>query len=291
MISTIFLVTVGMCALVICMLLYGLHRFRSLRRMHPISRRYPNLVQLECVACCLYLLLAVPAWSYQAFNDTTTHLSESTQLVWTLSARILNMTLAHFIVDIEATRLWLIHYDLSYLHSSKNQKWKVLIDPSFAEKNWYLRNRDRFGNKRYIFTRAVLYFIFETSATVTIYAYTQTSNIQYLKFANLVDAVLFIAPLVLINTTYWKSPKELDDELYFHFEYRTSAIMMTCGFALYVAAVIAGALISVQLEYILVVIAMIVAVALPSMISTFLIPFKILSSSQWVCCFVVLFVL
>jgi len=279
MLSSAFLIIIGICLLIASVQMWGFHRFRSLRSLVVISKRYPVLVQIECIACILYLLIAVPLWSYTAFNDP--HLPDASQLALTLSARILNMTWCHFIVDIEAYRLWLICYQLHYLHSSKNQKWKILIDPSFAERDWYLVNKHKWGNKRYVFARAFVYYTMAVASTVAIYAYTRVFNEQYLGIANLVDAVLFIVPMILINYTYFNSPKELDDNLFFHFEYKATAFIVNAGFVLYVAAITAGILVSAQMEYILVVIGMMTTIAAPSLLSTVVIPFKIESSSQW----------
>merc|ERR1719229_1055326 len=145
MLSRAFLIIIAICGLTISALIFGLRRFRSLGNLVVVQKRYPVMVQLECGACILYILIAVPMWALFTFSESSVNLSESAQFGLTLSARIFNMTLVHMIINFEASRLWLVCFDLHYLHASKNQKWKVLINPIEGSKDWYLAHRRTWG--------------------------------------------------------------------------------------------------------------------------------------------------
>ena len=199
-----------------------------------------------------------------------------------LSARIVNLILSHFIVDIEATRLWLMSFDLHYFNSSKNEKWKTQIDSAFAERDWYLLNKNRWGNEQYVCHRAVLYYLLEMVIMLGGYLYVELFAVEYIYVWSLLDCALFFPPLVLINYTYWISPKELNDNLYFRFEYRTTAGAMCLGWAVFVSSALAETFGWNKLSVLLAVTAYVSAGSAPSLLSTIWIPMKVKLSSVWV---------
>lgn len=283
MLSVTFCVITAVCIGISAFQIHGLYRFRSFLHLVIIQKRYPLMVQLECIACILFLLIGIPLLGHNGLNELYQGHSESVKLALTLAARIHNNILGHFIADIEATRLFLISYDLHYLNASKNSKWKSQIDLSFAKRDWYLLNRSTWGNKYYVFKRASIYYLCATAISVTNYTYIQVLHPDYFFVTALVDATLVIVPLVVINFTYWKTPKNLNDSMFFHLEYRTTAVAMCTGFLIYISAAMADANGFVQFGLVLAVIAMIMMLSVPSLLSTIWIPFKIERSSIWVC--------
>ncbi len=108
----------------------------------------------------------------------------------------------HFIMSIEACRLWLISYDLHYLRSSK--QWKSQIDASFAEHDWYLHHRGTFGNKHYILRGVVKYYFFAATTSTIASVSCLLFDDHYLFLAQFVDSSLFALPLLTVLFTYWK---------------------------------------------------------------------------------------
>lgn len=211
--------------------IYGFHRFRSLRHLIIIQKRYPLIIQVECVAVILNVLAAAPSLYYAHIHDT------SDTLVFFSYAQIPTIILGLFIVDFEACRLWMIGYDLHYLKASANQKWKGQISSTFAERDWYLRNRKTWGNKHYIFNRATIYFVISFVISVSTLCYFKTLHEDFLFIWFLLDAALFIAPLSLIMLSYCWSPKHLNDCLFFHFEFKTTTIAFFGGFVAYLCTI------------------------------------------------------
>lgn len=271
------------CILIGVIQIYGFQRFRSLRNLLVINRRYPHFVCVECLACIVLLMIGIPLWTIGAFNDTTKlGISDDVQLAVSLFPRALNICLAHFITDIEVTRLFLMSFDLNWTCHSRNQNWKCQIDYSFAERDWYLQNRNRWGNSHYVFKRASIYYFIAVIITVALWVYGQVVNKEFLTISSIVDAVFFVIPLIIINTLYCKTPN-IGDTLFFHFEYQTTAVTVCIGFLIYVSAAMTEAHGSTEIGHILAAIAGVFTMSMPSLLSTIVIPYKIQTSSLWVC--------
>lgn len=282
MLSTTFYAFAAICTVVTIIQIYGFVRFRSMRHLVVIQKRYPLLVQLECIACALYIFIAIPALVDHISNETRRNLDSSWQLALTLASRISTMIGSHFIADIESARLLLMSYDLQYLHSSRNEKWKVQIDPSFAAKDWYLRNKSTWGNQSFVCRGALAYYLFAILVTVSVYTYTEVVHKEYLFVYVVVDAILFMLPLSIALYTFLNLPRNLNDNLYFLFEYKITAIVWCIGFALYVCAAVVeswNTLIAGTISCS----AGVFALSAPSILSTVWIPHKIASSALWVC--------
>lgn len=280
--SVTFLLVSSICVLIGFLQIYGLYRFVSLRKSPCVQKRFPNIVILESVSCVIYLIFGAPLFCNMTFNDIEQfNISDTSRLSMILVPRILNRFLLYFIADMEACRLYLVSFALHYLNASKNSKWKVQIDRSFAEKDWYLLNKNRFGNTRYVFTRAMIYYFSTAIISVSLYAYAQLVNTDYLSLCPMVDGILLLLPLVIINYCYCKCPK-VNDAMFFHFEFRTTALVMCTGFTINVIAAVTGAIGFTLMGYIYALVAAVCSLSVPSMLSTILIPAKITYSSIWV---------
>lgn len=236
------------------------------------------MVISESIALLL-LLLSNSCWSYALLFDPH-------QFPWYLAIDFINFSLAHFVADIEACRLWLICYQLHYLKATKNQKWKMLIDRSFAERDWYLCNKTRWGNTSFVFKRAaVCYFIgFIVRMVYLVWCFQQPRSWRA-DYIYVLDAILFCFPILLINWSYLKSPKQLCDLLFFHFEFKATIIAYIVAYVVFVCILAVLMLFSGDRNIALVLarIAMLGGAAIPSYLSTIYIPYKIRSSPYWVC--------
>merc|ERR1719204_2098678 len=153
--------TIAWCYVLGICQIYGFCHFRSLRRrLVIIEKRYPGLVLMEAVICSVYLFVGVPLWLFFRF-DNEFGVGQSLgalRSVLFYVGPIVNIYCSHCLVETEACRLWLISFDLHYLSSSKGERWKSQIDASFADKDWWLRNKTKWGAKDFVFRRAVSYF-------------------------------------------------------------------------------------------------------------------------------------
>ena len=234
----IFIGIVTFCYIMGLCQIYGYRHFKSLQnRLVIIEKRYPSLVLMEAVICCIYLFLGVPIWVFFRL-DTEFNLGHELGIgavrdVLYYGGPILNIYCSHFMVETEACRLWLISFDLHYLNSSKNEQWKSQIDASFADKDWYLRNRTKWGNKRFVFRRAAAYFVTAATITATNDTVSKTVAPELVFLSTMIDSLLFLVPLFFIVYSYWKCPKQLDDQFLYHFEFKTTTIVFVATFFMY----------------------------------------------------------
>lgn len=238
----------------------------------------------ESVAVLL-LLLGNAFWCHSL-------LFGSLQLPWYLpidghqALDFIGYSLAHFVADIEALRLYLISYDLNYLQSLNNERWKSVIDYSFAENDWYLTHHGNWGNKRYVFKRGAICHLIGLTIRTTYMCWgllqpqSWTSDYIYV-----LDAILFCFPILLINWTYCNSPNRVNDQIFLHFEFKATIIAYIAAFVVFCCILLVLMLFSGDKNVALVLTRFVLvgSAAMPSYLSTIYIPHKIRLSSLWVC--------
>ena len=179
------------------------------RGLSIIEKRYPRLIMSEAVVSCGMLALIYPAYltvlyEYPAISG------EWWQYLWG--------ALFHYTVQIaptiETCRIWLISYDLHFLHSSKNQQWKTEIDTSYAEKDWYLQNRGKWGNQQYMMKIAFSYYIVTSTAVfmcvILHFELGLNGNSIFVLYAIFQLAIVAV-PMYL----YVRTPRNLQDQFLF----------------------------------------------------------------------------
>ena len=83
----IFVVIAAICSCIGCIQIYGFYRFRSLRHLVVVQKRYPIMVQIECIACILSLFIGVPSLTNVELHDPKYGLSPAAQTALTLLPR------------------------------------------------------------------------------------------------------------------------------------------------------------------------------------------------------------
>ena len=266
-----------------CLLhILGIYRFSKLRGLLIIQKRYPRLVISEAAVYCLVLSVVYPAWMSVILKYPST-----SGYWWPLIFATL-MTYSYQIAPtIETCRIWLISYDLQYLHSSKNQRWKTEIDASYAEKDWYLQNRGKWGNQKYMARLGFAYY-FTTStvmfASMLLVGSRGDRTLLIACGAALTNA-FHIVHVALPFYLYMKIPQKLQEQLLFRYEFMLTAIILMTGT---VFALIMYCLVMLNVWTLGWVLALINACyqTSPCLLSTFWIPRKISMMSEWnaVCC-------
>eukprot|EP01084_Bolivina_argentea_P037132 68638_1 len=124
---------------------YAFCRFKSIQNLVIIQKRYPKIVITEAIVTIFNLLIAIPLWTNMFIQGTSFGIKSAEPFFFYWASGFALWT-TQFIIIIEATRLWLVSYNLHYIQASKNKQWKSQIDASVCEKDWYLKNRNTYGN-------------------------------------------------------------------------------------------------------------------------------------------------
>eukprot|EP01084_Bolivina_argentea_P295583 508933_1 len=261
---------ISMAFIIFIIQVYSIYRFISLLDLLIIKKRYPILVMIEAASVIIWLLLT-PLHFNVGLNAFDIPSIQFDVIAWCLQA-----VFGQFIVCTEVTRLWLVSYNLHYLNSSQNEQWKSHIDQDFIDKDWYLTHRNTYGNRKYIITRALCYYIFVFSIIVTTYFINFT-------IGTFIDAFFFFIHVCAVVHIYYKCRKykQLKDKLLFYYEFRATAFLWSIDvflgllflcfrmIGLHTVSVIGNILV------------FLFGLTAPSLLSTFWIPRKILASQTW----------
>eukprot|EP01084_Bolivina_argentea_P234411 394655_1 len=253
--------------------IYGYYLFKSMQKLLIVQKRYPKLVIAESIMVILLLFIVFPLWMNTVFGILFVDNKFLFHLGW-----ILLPPGMHFICNVEACRLWLISYDLHYAHSSKHNEWKSQIDNSSEQENWYLHNRNKWGNKRYVIYRVLIYYIF--AATVPLILFYSVFGFEQLFYGQMIDGMFYAVPISIVLYTFYKCPKTKDNFL-FHYEFKVTTIIWISCLILYFINQIIAYLGYATVNYTFCVVTGITTVAVPSLLSTIWIPRQISHLDAW----------
>ena len=204
----------------------GIWSFNRLRHLLIMKKRYPRLIMLEAFASVFNLAIAYPAtmaFQYKEYDHAVI-----SGKWWPYLSTALTVYTVQITYIIEACRIWLISYDLHYLHSSKNQQWKTVIDEAYAKKDWYLQNRRKWGNKTYVGRLGFMYYIITSTAVFTTNWTQSQLGIDQITVFKL-QCLFFIVPVSIPMYLYIKTPRNLQDQFLFHFEFHWTVIVVIIG--------------------------------------------------------------
>eukprot|EP01084_Bolivina_argentea_P319239 553719_1 len=204
---------------------YGCYRIYSIRHLLIIQKRYYKIVLIESIAAALYLSISFPGLSYNVLHPKPIEHSGLKQFVMR-SGFFLYPYLGHFIVNAELSRLWLIYFDLNCLNASKNNAWKSTIDSTKIQTNWFLNNKYKYGNSKWVTIRVFVIYLFIALISCILF------NLHFLtnpQFVMLIDGLLYGIPMSTILYIYYKCPKKLDDYFLFHYEFKITALFFFPG--------------------------------------------------------------
>ncbi len=107
-------------------------------------------------------------------------------------------------------RYWLIHYNVQWTKVTLASKWKIHLNQSEVNRNWYLRHRSTFGNVSYVLKR-VMIIVFVIVIINLIYLF--LVNIDEFDPWIIIGALFNITPLISVFVLYFKIRK-FDDNFY-----------------------------------------------------------------------------
>ena len=71
----------------------------------------------------------------------------SSTIAWILWAATISLAL---------TKMYLLYYDHEYERILASKKWVIFIDPSIMKNNWFLNNRNKYGNDAWLMKYIIL---------------------------------------------------------------------------------------------------------------------------------------
>ena len=110
-------------------------------------------------------------------------------------------------------RIYLLYFDHELGQFLTNQKWKILMDPSVVEKNWFVCNKHKYGNEKWMIKyEAILVLLYGMIyLTVHLIVALSTYNYRLLSIIHLGFTGFFALCCIAIGIKYWsKYPSFLD---------------------------------------------------------------------------------
>eukprot|EP01084_Bolivina_argentea_P073917 134103_1 len=258
--------------------IYALYWFKSIQHLLIIQRRYPKFVIAEAIIVIIFLLFIIPLWSNDILEVTYFNEKPAKYFLFTIVGEIAT-PMMHLIVCIEAARLWLVSYDLHYLHASENKHWKCQIDESFAQTNWYLKNKHKYGKQKYVLLTMIFYYIPVAAIITTLY-------VLNFDISHYIDALFYLFVLLFVCYLYYKCRKykNLNDNFLFFYEFRATTFIWTICICIFGVSIILLLFLNDSLHWItdmIIILNAIVACSIPSLLSVFWIPKKIQTIEEW----------
>ena len=274
----------GLWIALVCMLytlaifqIYGIYKFKSLQSLLIIQKRYPQMVLAEAMALIIWLMIAAPIWANYQYQSTNFGIESAENFLFN-QAQIFHIPFAYFISLAELSRLYLISFHLHYLHASRNEQWKSQIDESFIEKDWYLKNKNIFGNYRYVLIVASIYVIISIVCVSISFLIDET-------IGGIINIIFLTIPIIFVLTLYFKSRnmfQKLGDKFFFYYAFRAVALISTFCLVMNIIFSIVYYLVSDgAVTRVFIFLNGTLAYTAPSLVSTVVITRKVLSLHVW----------
>ena len=261
--------------------IYACCKFISLRSMLVIQKRYPKLITIEAIAVIIYLILVVPFYMNSTGHYTNFGNKNLEKYLWgpRSIAFLCFCPMQHLIWWLELSRLWLISYNLHYLNALKNEKWKSQIDANIANNDWYIRNKNKYGNARRVVPVAMIWWL----VIVTLI------DIGYyfdFRLGTVINSIFYLQGVAIAVFIYYRCRNYyiLQDNLLFYYEFKAT---MTIWLVLLPLFFIGATIRFVSLETTMQIISSniigftaIFSLFAPSLLSTLWIPLKFIASRK-----------
>lgn len=257
--------------------IYACHRFISMRSLFIIQKRFPTIILVESIVVITFLLIVFPFW----VNTGIIAVDLGDLMMDVVSIPYLSGTFFIFLISLlEFSRLWLMSYNLHHLNASKNEMWKSQIDTNIINKNWYIRNKKRYGSQRNVLIVALIYCVLVT--VVVDISYVIDWNIGTLAnlfcFSTIVTAIFVIFYQI-------RSYNYLQDNLLFFYELKITVGIWAIGVCIFVIAELVRFIFSKSkavwlIANIINTIGALCALCGPSLLSTLWIPHKFTKSDR-----------
>eukprot|EP01084_Bolivina_argentea_P120969 214447_1 len=181
---TVGLIIVGIIYLIylpIC--IYGIYKYNKHKNWIVMRKRYQWITVFILINLVLSLLL-LPILIILIFSESK----------YAVSYICILYGVIVFAINVGwkmCWRLWMYYYDIKWIYAVSNRVWESLIDKRATENNWFINNRDKYGNWRYWLTP---YFciVFINLFLVTLWEYALPSNLEDYK-----DIFVFVTVAVI----------------------------------------------------------------------------------------------
>jgi len=270
-------------------LIFGVYTFRQIRHLQIIKKRFPLMVLIEASVTIVLILVLFPMYYVNRLYDDATesetnpepklheHPTNGRHLVY-ISLWLAITALCYLLILLEAIRLFLMYYRLRLLESYQSQEWGSQITSTFSSKDYFLKNRARMGNAKWICKRVGVYWL--TISILTAmgqwHIATHSASITFTLCVHMAMTVFLLSPLAFIAFLWWRLPMNLLDNMMMDSEFKITCVILCIGTIGHLGvAILFGTSHNVSLTNGLWGLCILFSTAAPSLMSTLWIPRRI----------------
>ena len=191
-------VIIGFYIIIIPVLMYFTFKYYKHRHAACMLPRRPMItiwMQILAILSCIHRIIRCTNAIYPSYQIL--------RILFVSTYPILN----HYILWLACIKFWLYYYEIRFASFCHGNEWKSHINPHNVTyfTNWYVLNRQTFGNQKYLLQRVLLIILIPICiATISpIFRYTA-------KYDIFINLFLFSIPLSLIAIIWYKTPKYFD---------------------------------------------------------------------------------
>eukprot|EP01084_Bolivina_argentea_P284460 487521_1 len=200
--------------------IYHSKKYYSNRNHIVYKARYANITIYEAtfvVIKILYSCFANAIWVIMITDGNNQTYDFVAQL-----ADIGDTILAYFVIYSWIWRIWMISYNMIWTNSVMNHEWKQIINPLYTEQsiasshkvNWYLSNKQTYGNYKWVQWRLLLIILISSLINVTgdfVSVYYLKNNNELLYLCQICASIPWIIPYITLIIIWFITPKYIDN--------------------------------------------------------------------------------
>ena len=122
---------------------YGIHKLRRKHNQTCQSKRNLSMTFVVVSTCLFHICVERVLWILYAAGIYESKILE-------LMSYSLYPIVSFAVMCALLWRFWIIHFDIHFVAVSANKKWRSIINNEAIEHDWYLQNRAKWGNRKFI---------------------------------------------------------------------------------------------------------------------------------------------
>ena len=136
--------------------------YKDWNKIYIIKRRRIFVITFLICFCLVEFVYAIPnVWFQYNPNSIAFVIQPYLFQCMTLVGMVSGWTIVF--------KFWIFYYDSKIIEFENNKEWRMAIDPIKESNNWFVENRNKYGNATYLFKISIVISIFQTSVQIILY--------------------------------------------------------------------------------------------------------------------------
>eukprot|EP01083_Nonionella_stella_P040801 110602_1 len=213
-----FVVVYGLCGSIFT--LWSTYLINGLSKLAVIQKRYSFITNLVVIfSITLIIVVHLLHCALITFEERIDKLIYTILLVM---IEILNEIFFDGILFLIFLRFYMMYFDVNYRISVLEGAWIALLDPNTTKTNWYLNQKEKYGNIRWVALRLLILYLLSISISIAM---------SLLMHNDIISIILHFIAISVNIYIYNKSPTFYD---HYYMRDEMKAINIVC--CLYVSA-------------------------------------------------------